>query len=222
VVTFLTGMWPRRITVGHCAALGAALAQFHDAASDFPMTRPNDLSVAGWRPLFTRIDRAAADALQPGLADEIAVELDFLEAQWPSALQAGTIHADLFPDNVFFDAGRLSGFIDFYFACTDLLAYDLAVCLNAWCFEPDGTFVADRGRALIRSYESVRPLSPAERDALPVLSRGAALRFLLTRLYDWINTPAGALVRRKDPLEYRRKLAFHRAVGGPGDYGLNP
>jgi homoserine kinase type II len=220
VVTFLTGMWPRRITVGHCAALGAALAQFHDASADFPMTRPNDLSVAGWRDLVQRIDPAEADRLEPGLAGAVAAELAFLETRWPGSLPTGVIHADLFPDNVFFDNDALTGFIDFYFACTDLLAYDLAVCLNAWCFEPDGAFAPDRARALIGSYQAVRPLSDAEAAALPLLARGSALRFLLTRLYDWINTPAGALVRRKDPLEYRRKLSFHQSVRGPEDYGL--
>jgi homoserine kinase type II len=220
VVTFLTGMWPRRTTAVHCAALGAALAEFHDAAADFPMTRPNDLSIAGWRSLFHRIDRNAADQLEPGLARIIAAELDHLEAQWPQALPSGTIHADLFPDNVFFEQGRLTGFIDFYFACTDVLAYDLAVCLNAWCFDADFTFSRDKGRALIRAYAAIRGLSAAECAALPLLARGAALRFLLTRLYDWINHPSGALVKRKDPLEYLRKLAFHQCVAAVTDYGL--
>jgi len=222
MVTFLTGMWPRRIATNHCEALGAALARFHAAGTDFAMTRANDLSCAGWRPLFERIDPAAADSVQPGLAAEIASELDLLETSWPKALPTGTIHADLFPDNVFFEDGRLTGFIDFYFACTDWLAYDLAVCLNAWCFEPDGSFVPVRGRALIQSYASVRPLAADELAALPLLARGAALRFLLTRLYDWLNHPEGAMVRKKDPLEYRRKLAFHQRVRGVADYGFSP
>ena len=142
----------------------------------------------------------------------IAAELAFLESAWPAELPEGVIHADLFPDNVFFLKERLSGLIDFYFACNDLLAYDLAVCLNAWCFEPDNTFNVTKGRALIQAYESVRRLEPAEREALPVLARGAALRFLLTRLYDWLTVPAGALVTPKDPLEYLRKLRFHQKV----------
>ena len=219
IVTFLNGMWPRRIATAHCEALGGGLARFHDAGRDFPMIRPNNLSVGGWRPLFERIDPAAADAVQPGLAREIAAELDFLDSSWPSTLPVGTIHADLFPDNVFFADDTLTGFIDFYFACTDFLAYDLAICLNAWCFEPDGAFVPVRGRALIRSYLGLRPMEPTEIAALPVLARGAALRFLLTRLYDWINHPPGALVRKKDPLEYRRKLAFHQHVKSAADYG---
>ena len=220
IVTFLTGMWPRRIATAHCDALGQALAEFHAAGADFAMTRPNSLSIDGWVALFDRIDRDAADALRPGLAGEIADELAFLRAHWPEGLPRGTIHADLFPDNVFFENTTLTGFIDFYFACTDWLAYDLAVCLKAWCFEPDGSFVPVRGRALVQAYQLVRKLTDAELAALPILARGAALRFLLTRLYDWINHPPGAMVKKKDPLEYRRKLAFHRKVSSVRDYGV--
>ena len=220
IVTFLTGMWPRRITPLHCEGLGRALGRFHAAGSDFAMERANDLSCAGWRALFERIDPAAADAVRAGLADEIAGELDFIEKAWPQHLPRGTIHADLFPDNVFFENDQLTGIIDFYFACTDWLAYDLAVCLNAWCFEPDGSFVPVRGRALIQAYEDIRPLEPAEAAALPLLARGAALRFLLTRLYDWLNQPPGALVKKKDPLEYSRKLAFHRRIQNVSEYGV--
>jgi homoserine kinase type II len=219
VVTFLTGMWPRRISPTHCAALGKALAEFHQAGADFDMERPNNLSIGGWRPLADRIDPTAANQVQPKLAADIATELDFLEANWPASLPRGTIHADLFPDNVFFDLDKLTGFIDFYFACTDALAYDIAICLNAWCFDPDGAFMPAHGRALLRAYQSVRKLSDAEIAALPILARGAALRFLLTRLYDWINHPAGALVKKKDPREYHRKLAFHRSVRSVADYG---
>jgi homoserine kinase type II len=221
IVTFLTGMWPRRITLEHCAALGEALARFHAAGADFAMTRKNNLSVDGWRPLFGKIDEEEADDIQPGLAKEVAAELTFLEANWPTDLPRGTIHADLFPDNVFFENNALTGFIDFYFACTDWLAYDLAICLNAWCFEPDGSFVPVRGRALIQAYQSVRKLTDVEFAALPILARGAALRFLLTRLYDWINHPPGAMVKKKDPLEYRRKLSFHQKVRNVGDYGVS-
>ncbi len=221
IVTFLMGMWPRRITTEHCAALGTALAEFHAAGADFPMERPNNLSLPGWTALFDKIDPEAANQVDPWLVEQIAAELAFLEQNWPSDLPRGTIHADLFPDNVFFEHNRLSGFIDFYFACTDLLAYDIAICLNAWCFEPDGSFVPVRGRALIQAYRDVRMLTDAELAALPILARGAALRFLLTRLYDWINHPPGALVKKKDPLEYRRKLAFHQKVRTVGDYGVN-
>lgn len=219
VVTFLNGMWPRRISAAHCAALGAALAQFHKAGADFAMERPNNLSIGGWRPLAERIDPAAANALRSKLAKDIADELTFLEGHWPADLPRGTIHADLFPDNVFFSGDALTGFIDFYFACTDALAYDIAICLNAWCFDKDGAFMPAHGQALLRAYQSVRKMTEAELAALPILARGAALRFLLTRLYDWINHPAGALVKKKDPLEYLRRLTFHRSVRSVADYG---
>jgi homoserine kinase type II len=220
ICTFLNGMWPRRTTAAHCQALGGGLARFHAAGADFAMTRRNDLSCAGWHDLFGKIDPADADRVQTGLAGDIAAELEFLNRNWPQTLRHGTIHADLFPDNVFFENDALTGFIDFYFACTDVLAYDIAVCLNAWCFEMDGSFVPVKGRALIESYQAIRRLDDAELAALPILARGAAMRFLLTRLYDWINHPEGAMVRKKDPLEYRRKLAFHQQVRGVGDYGV--
>ncbi|NDH60896.1 MAG: homoserine kinase [Alphaproteobacteria bacterium] len=219
VTTFLHGLWPRRIGAQHCAPIGRALAELHLAGRDFAIKRPNALSVAGWRPLFDG-SRAHADEVAPGLARELGAEIDFFEANWPRDLPAGVIHADLFPDNVFFLHERLSGLIDFYFACNDALAYDVAICLNAWCFEPDGSFNTTKARAMIQAYDEVRPLAAAERAALPLLARGAALRFLLTRLYDWLHTPAGALVKRKDPLEYLAKLRFHRGVTSLADYGL--
>src|SRR5262249_35393419 len=164
---------------------------------------------------------ARADELQPGLADELGDELAFLEAAWPRELTPGVIHADLFPDNVFFRDRALSGLIDFYFACTDFLAYAIAICLNAWCFEPDSSFNVTRARLLVRLYRAVRPLWPAELAALPLLARGSALRFLLTRLYDWLNQSEGALVRPKDPIEYLKKLRFHRGIAGAAAYGID-
>ncbi|MGH6961350.1 MAG: phosphotransferase, partial [Dongiaceae bacterium] len=162
-----------------------------------------------------------ADTVRKGLADDITRELEFLAMNWPRDLPSGVIHADLFPDNVFFLGDRLSGIIDFYFACNDSFAYDLAICLNAWCFEPDGSFNATKARLLLSAYHKVRPVSPAETAALPLLARGGAMRFLLTRLYDWLNHPAGAFVKPKDPLEYLQKLRFHRGVRGPAAYGLD-
>jgi len=220
LVTFLDGMWIRRPAPSHCAALGAALAALHLAGADFSLRRRNALSADGWRPLFVA-SASGADSVQPGLRDAIERELSLLEGAWPSGLPDGVIHADLFPDNVFFLGDRLSGLIDFYFACTDTLAYDVAICLNAWCFEPDHSYNVTKGRALLQGYVSARALSPQEREALPLLARGAALRFLLTRLVDWLNVPPGALVRPKDPLEYLRKLRFHRAVGSVRDYGID-
>jgi len=219
MVTFLPGVSVRRPSSEHCAELGRGLAQLHLAGADFALMRANNLSVAGWRPLFEAAD-GQADGVAPGLAGVIEDELATLEASWPKGLPAGVIHADLFPDNAFFLDEKLSGIIDFYFACTDFLAYDVAVCLNAWCFEPDGSYNVTKGRALLSGYEAVRPLSGAEKAALPRLARGAALRFLLTRLVDWLNVPEGALVRPKDPLEYLKKLRFHQAVDSAQDYGL--
>ena len=219
IITFLDGMWIRRPSAGHCAALGEALAKLHVAGLEFGMRRANALSVAGWRPLYLSC-RARANELHRDLEQSLAAELSHLEAAWPRELPQGVIHADLFPDNVFFLGNRLSGLIDFYFACTDFLAYDVAVCLNAWCFETDHSYNVTKGRSLLQAYARVRPLTPSEQEMLPLLARGAALRFLLTRLVDWFDVPAGALVRPKDPLEYYRKLRFHQAVKSVRDYGV--
>ncbi|MBM3486704.1 MAG: homoserine kinase [Alphaproteobacteria bacterium] len=219
MVSFLTGMWPKRILPRHCGAIGATAATLHRDARDFPMRRANDLSLAGWQRLHDDT-RARAHEVQPGLAEALEAELAHLARHWPSALPEGVIHADLFPDNVFFLGETLSGVIDFYFACNDFLAYELAICLNAWCFEPDASFNVTKARLLLAGYAKVRPLEPAEIAALPLLARGAAIRFLLTRLYDWINHPEGALVRRKDPLEYLHRLRFHQSVADVAAYGL--
>ena len=220
VVTFLAGMWPRRIQPFHCAAVGGALAALHRAGASFGMKRPNDLSVAGWRRLYEAC-RCRAAEVHPGLAEELGTELALLEADWPRELPAGVIHADLFPDNVFFRERDVSGVIDFYFACTDFLAYDLAICLNAWCFEADGSLNVTKARLLLDSYRRTRPLTSAELAALPLLARGSALRFLLTRLFDWLNHPEGALVQPKDPLEYLRRLRFHRGITNLAAYGID-
>lgn len=220
IITFLDGVSVRRPRADHCGAVGRALAQLHQAAEGFALTRANALSRGGWRPLF-EMCAGRADEVQPGLGAEIAAELDFFDANWPTGLPAGVIHADLFPDNVFFLNNRLSGLIDFYFACNDMLAYDVGICLNAWCFEPDGSLNLTKSRALLRGYNEGRPLTPDETALLPLLARGSSLRFLLTRLYDWLTTPAGALVVKKDPLEYYRKLRFHRGVADARAYGLD-
>ena len=200
ITTFLHGLWPRRIALHHCAPVGEALAALHLAGKDFALKRPNALSVAGWRPLF---DAARRD-VDGSLARELEAELDFFEKNWPQDLPAGVIHADLFPDNVFFLGDRLS----------------VAIWLNAWCFEADKSFNATKGRALLQGYGRVRPLDDRERSVLPLLARGAALRFLLTRLYDWLHTPSDALVKRKDYREYLDKLRFHRSAASIADYWL--
>jgi homoserine kinase type II len=219
IVSFLQGLWPRRITTQHCAALGGAMADLHLKGLSYATARRNSLGLRAWRPLFEQEAHRACE-VKEGLADFLRHELDYLESHWPRNLPSGIIHADLFPDNVFYQGDEISGLIDFYFACTDFLAYDIAICLNAWCFETDGSFNATKARMMLWNYQQVRPLSSAEFEALPTLARGAALRFLLTRLYDWLNTPAGALVKRKDPLEYEQKLRFHAEVRGAEAYGL--
>jgi homoserine kinase type II len=210
IVSFLTGLSVRRPTPAHCRQAGMGLAWLHEAGRGFAGQRVNDLGHQAWIGLFEPL-RPAANALKPGLAKVIEGDLLGVLENWPEGLPDGVIHADYFPDNVFFRAEAFAGAIDFYFAANDQLAYDIGVALNAWCFEPDGSFNITAARALVAGYESRRTLQPAERATLPILAWGAALRFFLTRLHDWGATPAGALVRPKDPLEYERKLAVHRA-----------
>ncbi|MCP4779186.1 MAG: homoserine kinase [Hyphomicrobium sp.] len=219
IVTFLEGFWIRRPTPMHCTAVGRALAEMHLGGEGFALKRANTLGPAGWRPLYKHFANRTEE-ISAGLEQLIESELDVLDAGWPTGLVEGVIHADLFPDNVFFLGNQLSGLIDFYFACTDALAYDIAVCLNAWCFEQDASFNITKGRAFLRGYEDVRPLTNAEREAMPMLARGAAMRFLLTRAYDWLNTPPSTLVSPKNPAEYVRQLRFHQGVRSIADYGV--
>ncbi|MDR3504850.1 MAG: homoserine kinase [Acidocella sp.] len=218
ITTFLPGVWPRRVGIEHCEPLGAALAKLHLAGQGFAATRKNGLGPDAWSPLLAKCE--GADSVQPGLAAELSGWLARITAAWPRDLPVGHIHADLFPDNVFFLEGEISGLIDFYFACTDIYAYDVAICLNAWCFERDFSFNMTKSRALLRGYMAHRALSAAEQAAMPVLAQGAAMRFLLTRLYDWLNTPEGALVTPKDPMDYYRRLRFHLAAKDASAYGL--
>jgi homoserine kinase type II len=219
LMTFLEGLWIRRPGALQCAALGRALAELHKAGSGFALRRDNALVQSSWKALARSV--AEADKIASGLTALFQDEAAHLEKLWPANLPQGVIHADLFPDNVFFLGDELSGLIDFYFACNDLLAYDIAICLNAWCFEIDGSFNVTKGRALLSGYNAVRTLEPKEVAALPLLARGAALRFLLTRTIDWLNVPPGALVRPKDPLEYLKKLNFHRRIQDAREYGLS-
>jgi len=220
IQTYLQGIWPKRPQAVHCGEVGAALARMHLAGLDYAGTRPNSLSVDGWTELV-EATAARADDVAIGLRGEIAREYAYLREHWPKDLPEGVIHADLFPDNVFFMDNKLTGLIDFYFACTDALAYDLAICLNAWCFERAAEFNITKARRLLSAYNEVRPVSADELAALPILARGACLRFLLTRLYDWLNQVDGAMVKPKDPVEYLHKLRFHQRIEGPGAYGLD-
>ncbi|MBV9332201.1 MAG: homoserine kinase [Alphaproteobacteria bacterium] len=217
LLTFLNGLSLRRPDVEHCAAAGAALAALHEAGSDFGQRRANALGVASWRKAANAISDKV-DSIHPGMNALLAEALLQIEPSWPVGLPSGIIHADLFPDNVLFKAGRISGLIDFYFACHDALAYDLAVALNAWCFESDG-FNITKGRALISAYQSGRKLSSTERVALPALAAGAALRFLLTRLHDFIHHDPMAVVRPKDPREFAKRLRFHLRTRSAEEYG---
>lgn len=217
IISFLTGVSVDHMSEEHCAALGSTLAKMHIALEDYPVERVNDLSLAGWQKLFEDTN-ATADTVEAGLSDFLAKELAFLTEHWPTNLPTGTIHADLFPDNVLFSDTKITGLIDFYFGCTDTLVYDLAVCINAWCFDANHEFEAAKAKRLVEMYDIERKLSPAEMDALPVLCRGAALRFLLTRLYDWLNPVAGAVVRPKDPTDYVKRLKFHQTIQDTASY----
>jgi len=219
--TFLEGVWKRNPDAGHCAEVGTALARLHLAGEPFPLKRANSLSVHHWRPIWQAC-RARANAFSAGLTDEIDQELDVLEHSWPQELPSGIIHADLFPDNVFFLGKQLSGLIDFYFACNDAYAYDLAICLNAWCFEKDLSFNLTKSSAMLSAYSGVRALAAGEQAFLPLLARGAAMRFFLTRLYDWFYSPDGGLVVKKDPREYLRKIRFFRNIETVSELGLIP
>ena len=218
LLTFLDGVSLRKPDVMHCAQAGEALARLHAAGADFKPARRNALGVAGWKNLAADT-RANADSVQAGLAALIETTLHEMN-EWPTTLPTGIIHADLFPDNVLFIGGKVSGLIDFYFACNDAFAYDIAVMLNAWCFEQDGAYNITKGKSLLSAYRQHRELTVQEIEALPILARGAALRFLLTRLYDWLNPDPSALVRPKDPRDYVKRLRFHRNVRNASEYGL--
>ena len=218
LITFLDGVSVKKPRLEHCTLLGVALAKLHLASADFGMYRANALGPQGWGPLYARFASRCAD-ISVGLPAVIEAELAAHAEGFPPGLPQGVIHADLFPDNVFFSDGALSGLIDFYFACNDALAYDIAICLNAWCFEADHTFNIDKGRALLEGYESIRVLTTAERGAMPILARGAALRFLLTRAHDWLNRAPGALVTPHDPMDYAARLAFHQNTRSITTYG---
>lgn len=219
IVTWLDGFSVGSPGLSQCRQVGETLARMHLAADGFAIPRANALTLENWRPLAMR-SAGRAHEVEPDLARFILHELDFLERNWPSSLPRGVIHADLFRDNVFFLGQTLSGVIDFYFACNDLLAYDLSICLNAWCFETNWRFNPQKAAALLGGYCAVRPLDQAEFAALPVLARGSAMRFLLTRLYDWLNVPPGALVIPHDPREYLAKLKFHQSVSSALQYSL--
>ncbi|WP_208435142.1 homoserine kinase [Bartonella phoceensis] len=219
IITFLEGMWIRQPNACHCSEVGTSLAQLHLAGQSFSLSRKNTLSVMDWRLLWEQC-QTSNDTLLREFGQKIDMELVFLQENWPSNLPTGIIHADLFNDNVFFLNHRLSGIIDFYFACNDFLAYDLAICLNAWCFEPDHSYNLTKARRLLENYQKIRPLLSLELNAMTLLVRGASLRFLLTRLYDWFNTPLESFVVKKNPREYWHKLCFFSNVCSLSELGF--
>ena len=220
IFSFLEGTWSRFPNKEKCRELGTALATMHLEAKVMRRHRLNALGPLAWQPLFSSV-KSEADTLGVGMAQQIQDRLDTIIENWPTDLPEGVIHADLFPNNVLFIGDKLTGLIDFYFACDDILAYDLGICLNSWCFEADGSFNLTKSRAMLKAYDKVRPLSDAEFKAIPVLAAGSAMRFFLTRLYDWIYTPTDALVSPKDPMEYWSILRFHQTVSGTAAYGID-
>jgi homoserine kinase type II len=222
LVSFLEGRQPERITPELCGEIGLWLARIHVAGEGFGAVRANGMGLPAWRALIARAGDKA-DAVSPGFTALLAAELDFLAKNWPRDLPAGVIHADLFPDNIFIDENdHVAALIDFYFACTDFFAYDLAIAMNAWCFEHDVAFNITKARALLRGYERVRPLTPEERWRLPTLARGAALRIIATRLDDWLNQTPDALVKPLNPLDYLTRLTFHQQITSLTAYGFDP
>jgi len=222
ITGFLDGQWPKDgITAAHCAAVGNVLARMHNAAATFYNTRRNSMALPAWRALI-HATAGEADTLENNLFAALDAELDFLEKNWPRHLPHGAVHADLFPDNVFFNGTALSGIIDFYFACTDLFVYDLMLTLNPWCFDKDGRLDIGKSAALLAAYHAERPLRAAELEALPLMGRAAALRIIATRMYDWFNPAKDAVVTPKDPREHIRIWRYHQSVSGVADYGWTP
>ena len=221
IISFLPGLSPRQPNPAQCFAIGQGLAELHQAGHAYAGRRENALGPGSW-PTLWQGRAAQAEALIPGLSAQIEADLKRLEglADRTSHLPQGTLHADLFPDNAFFMEDTLTGVIDFYFACTGSLAYDLAVCVNAWAFDAEHQFDPEKSQKLVAGYQAIRPLESAESDAFPLLCLGAAMRFFLTRLVDWSETPADALVQPKDPRDYAKRLAFHRQVSAAQIYGL--
>ena len=219
IVSFIPGNWVKKITNLHCEQLGLQLAHLHIATKDFDLTRPNTVGINNWKNIFEAFKNEKKDEYA-SIYKVIEEELEFLNKEWPKNLSSGVIHADLFQDNVFFKNDVFSGFIDFYFSCVDFYAYELAVCLNAWCFENDSSFNTTKARMILNTYEKKNPLTANEKKFFPILSRGAALRFLLTRLNDIIFTPENAMVSPKDPNEYLKILNFHRGIKSINEYGL--
>ncbi len=210
LIEFLPGVSVGQPTPEQARAVGHALAQVHLAVEEFEGHRRNSMGLAAWKSLMDGCGEDGLRSIHPELGRIVSDELALLEREWPESLPHSIIHADLFPDNVLMHGNEVSGLIDFYFACDDITAYDVAVTHAAWCFSDDGAqFDSTISSALLAGYEELKSLLPEEREALPILARGASMRFLATRAYDWLNTPADALVTPKDPMAFARRLAFY-------------
>ncbi len=218
LIEFLSGVSATTPTPQQAYAVGDALAQLHNAVESFEGTRINEMGIGNWQAMAAKCDIDGLNSISPMLAGRIFDELEFLNANWPRHLKSSAVHADLFPDNVLLLGNDVSGLIDFYFACTDLVAYDLAVTHAAWSFSSDGgTYMPQIGTAIIQGYAAKRDFVDAI-GVMPVLLRGASMRFLLSRCYDWINTPTNAFVTRKDPLAFLRRLDFYSKIDNPKDF----
>ena len=220
IVSYVQGKWIKSIKNIHCEQLGQNLAKMHLASNDFKLSRYNSMGMNEWSSLFSNFNSERKSQYNE-IYDIIKKELIFIKKEWPKDLPSGVIHADLFQDNVFFENDIFSGIIDFYFACNDFYAYELAVCLNAWCFERDQSFNITKARLILNNYQKERPLIKEEKEYFPILSRGAALRFLLTRLNDLIFHPKDAKVNPKNPVEYLKILQFHQKIKSISEYGLD-
>ena len=225
IVNFLEGKSKNNITIEDCYQVGSSIGLMHCKSDDFKLVRDNSLSIEGWQTLIKNCNKtipiSVLDKLQPNLMKDIQNSFDFFLKFWPHFLPKGFIHGDLFPDNVFFVNNKITGVIDFYFSCTDILTYDLAIAINAWCFDKTNNFKDKNYKSLLKGYNSKRKLSKDEKFFLPLLCQAAALRFLLTRLFDWVNTPNEANVVPKNPEEYIIKHKYFKELVNKINYMEN-
>ena len=217
LVTFLNGQSKNKITSEECFEIGKITAQLHEITKKFDINRKNNLSIENWDSIFEKTIKQKID-LDESIIKKTKNYLNFLKDKWPKNLPQGIIHADLFPDNIFFTNNKVSGIIDFYFACNDFFAYEIAICINSLCFDNNSTFNMTKAKNLIDGYSSTRELSEDEKKYLPILSMGAAMRFFLTRLYDFYHTDNKANVKIKDPFEYLKKIEFHSTIKNFNEY----
>ena len=220
VVSFLQGSSKKNLNSINCNQIGTYAAKLHSITKNLSGKRENKLSVASWRKIYNRVKKDCSK-IHPNLENIIEKNLEEVEKNWPKNIPSGIIHADLFPDNIFFKEDKLSGIIDFYFACHDFYAFEIAICLNALCFEGQKenlSFNVTKAKKFIDGYSNIRKLNQNEKNALKILCKGAALRFLLTRVFDYLNITEGSIVTIKDPLEYLKRLEFHDSVKNYEDY----